>query len=42
MRNNGNDNSPENSIDSIILVQTDKEIIFFQILKIYKILFNKK
>ena len=42
MKKNGNVNFHENSIDSVILVLTYKEMIIFQILKIYKILFNKK
>ena len=42
MKKNGNVNFHENSIDSVILVLTHKEMIIFQILKIYKILFNKK
>ena len=42
MKKNGNGNFHLNSIDSVILVLTFKEIIIFQILKIYKILFKKK
>ena len=42
MKKNGKVNFHENSIDSVILVLTYKEMIIFQILKIYKILFNKK
>ena len=42
MKINGMVNFADNSIDSLILVETYKEIIIFQISKIYKILFNKK